>query len=164
MNASGVRIGNETLTYIGADKHIRPLRDQIIVEPLPWKPSSTIEVVTHAKPLRGRVLAVGPGCYPKRYNGPKGVRTKSWDAKCFRPTDVKVGDIVELGGLEIGGYLHQTVNWGGKEVVVCREEDVAGIVSAPCPDCGYMDVHSQFCAALDREASETGHACTASAR
>jgi hypothetical protein len=38
---------------------------------------------------------------------------------------VKVGDIVELGGLEIGGYLHCTIMWGLKEVVVCREEDVA---------------------------------------
>lgn len=128
MSSSGVRIGNETLTYIAADKRIRPLRDQIIVEPLPWEPSSVIEVVTRSKPLRGVVRAVGPGCHPMRYNGPKGRRTKSWRAKCFRPCDVKVGDIVELGGLELGGYLHMSINWGGKEMVVCREEDVAGIV------------------------------------
>lgn len=127
LDSPGVRVGNETLTFVPAHKHIRPLRDQIIVEPLPWEPSKTIAVVTHAKPLRGIVRAVGPGTYPKRYNGPKGKRTKSWDAKCFRPCDVQVGDVVELGGLEIGGYLHTTINWGGKEVIMCREEDIAGI-------------------------------------
>lgn len=122
----GTRIGNETTTIIPADAKIRPLRDQIIVEPLDWQPSKIILVAgTHTKPLRGIVRAVGPGVYPKRYNGRKGRRTKSWDAKCFRPTDVKVGDVVELGGLEIGGYLHQTIIWGTTEMVVCREEDVA---------------------------------------
>jgi co-chaperonin GroES (HSP10) len=55
------------------------------------------------------------------------VRTKSWDSKAFRPCDVKVGDIVHLAGLEIGGYLHTTIRWGHKTVVVCREEDIAGI-------------------------------------
>lgn len=122
----GTRIGNETCTIIPADAKIRPLRDQIIVEPLDWQPSKIILVAgTHTKPLRGIVRAVGPGRYPIRYNGRKGQRTKSWDAKCFRPTDVKVGDTVELGGLEIGGYLHQTIIWGTTEMVVCREEDVA---------------------------------------
>jgi hypothetical protein len=38
---------------------------------------------------------------------------------------VKRGDIVELGGLEIGGYLFATVRWGAKEVVIAREADVA---------------------------------------
>lgn len=125
MSDRGVRIGNETLTEIPADAQIRPLRDQIIVEPLEWQPSKIVLVAYQGKPLRGIVRAVGPGRYPIRYNGPKGRRSKSWDAKCFRPTDVKVGDVVELGGLEIRGYLHQTIRWGGKEMVVCREEDVA---------------------------------------
>ena len=120
----GTRIGNETLTTVPASAHIRPLRDQIIVEPLPYEPSKVIEVVYRGKALRGIVRAVGPGCYPKRYDGPKGKRTKTWDAKCFRPCDVKVGQMVELGGIEIGGYLHQTIFWGGKEMVVCREEDI----------------------------------------
>lgn len=124
----GVRVGNETTTCIQANENIRPLRDQIIVEPLAWEPSKIIDVVYRGKPLRGVVRAVGPGVYPKRYNGPKGKRTKSWDAKCFRPTDVKIGDIVELGGLELRGYLHTTILWGTKEMVLCREEDVCGVV------------------------------------
>jgi co-chaperonin GroES (HSP10) len=121
----GVRLGNETLTTVRADERIRPLRDQIVVEPLDWEPSKIISVAYWGKPLRGIVRAVGPGTYPKKYDGRKGQRTKMWDAKHFRPCDVKVGDIVELGGLEIGGYLHSTFWWGSIEMVLCREEDVA---------------------------------------
>jgi co-chaperonin GroES (HSP10) len=131
MEGTGVRIGNETNTFVAAEAHIRPLRDQIIVEPLDWKPSKIILIAgDKRKPLRGIVRAVGPGIYPKQYDGPKGRRTKSWDSKHFRPCDVKVGDTVELGGLEIGGYLFQTFMWGHTEMVICREADVAVIVES----------------------------------
>jgi len=126
--ASGHRVGNETNDIVPADAILRPLRDQIIVEPLEWKPSKTLEVVYHGKPLRGIIRAVGPGVYPKRYNGPKGLRTKTWESKAFRPCDVKVGDEVELGGLELKGYLFQTFIWGTKTMVICREADVTGVV------------------------------------
>jgi co-chaperonin GroES (HSP10) len=121
----GVRVGNESITCVPAEAHIRPLRDQIIVEPLDWKPSSIIEVVYTGKPLRGIVRAVGPGRYPKKYDGPKGKRTKTWDSKSYLPTELKVGDVIELGGLEIRGYLFQTIRWGSKEMIVCQEADVA---------------------------------------
>jgi co-chaperonin GroES (HSP10) len=124
----GVRVENNLNAYVPEDHLIRPLRDQIVVEPLPWRPSKIIEVVSDSKPLRGIVRAVGPGIYPKRYDGRKGARMRSWDAKRFRPCDVKVGDIVELGGLELKGYLHNTFLWGSKQMVMCREEDIAGIV------------------------------------
>jgi hypothetical protein len=124
----GTRIGNETLARIPAQARIRCLRDQIVVEPLDWEPSKIIAVAYFGKPLRGTVRAAGPGRYPIRYDGPKGKRTKRWDAKCFRPCDVKVGDIVELGGLELGGYLHSTFWWGTTEMVMCREEDVAIVI------------------------------------
>jgi co-chaperonin GroES (HSP10) len=127
ISERGVRLGNEMLEFVPASTKIRPMRDHIVVEPLP---ANDVLIIDVWKPIRGKVLAVGPGCYPKRYNGPKGKRTKSWDSKSLRPCDVKVGDIVELGGKEIGGYLHCTIRWGTKEVIVCREEDVAGIVSA----------------------------------
>lgn len=119
----GVRMGNELLEFVKKSERIRPLRDHIVVEPLPIE--RTIMLDSIWKPTRGKVLAVGPGCYPKKYDGDKGKRTKTWDSKAFRPCDVKVGDVVELGGRELGGYLHQTIRWGAKEVVVCREEDVA---------------------------------------
>lgn len=126
MNAVsyGQRIGNETLTFVKADERIRPLRDQIIIEPLEMDHGTSLAVVYHGKPLRGIVRAVGPGHYPRRYNGPKGRRSKSWDAKCFQPCDVKVGDTVDLGGGEIGGYLFMQIKWGDKDMVVCREADV----------------------------------------
>lgn len=124
----GHRIANDLNAYVPEDCQIRPMRNNIIVEPLPWKPSSIIEVVTESKPLRGKVLAVGPGCYEKKYNGPKGARSKAWDSKHFTPTQVKVNDIVELGGLELKGYLFNTLLWGTKQVLICSEQDICGII------------------------------------
>jgi len=123
----GRRVGNESFDSIAASAKVRPLRDQIILEPIPWPFSDIIEVVYTGRPLRGKVRAIGPGCYEKRYNGPKGQRSKSWDSKQFRPCDVKVGDVVQIGGLSLEGYLFPTFRWGDKEMVVCRENDVTGV-------------------------------------
>jgi len=136
LKVFGARIGNETRTFIPATQTIRPLRDHMVIEPLDWKPSDILEVIYRGRPLRGIVKAIGPGCYPKKYDHPsKAKRKKVWDSLVFRPTEVKVGDVVELGGLEIRGYLFETdcgiINWGGIDHIVCREEDVAGIVEEP---------------------------------
>jgi len=125
--SQGVRLGNETFDAISANAKVRPLRDQIIIEPIPWPFSDIIEVIYTGRALRGKVRAVGPGVYEKKYNGPKGKRSQSWESKHLRPCDVKVGDIVQLGGLGIGGYLFQTFRWGNKEMVIARENDVTGI-------------------------------------
>lgn len=109
---------------------VRLLRDQMLVEPMETVWSAIIDVILITKPMRGIVKAVGPGHYPKKYNGPRGKRTKSWDSKIFQPTECKVGDIVELGGLQHGGYSFQTVYWGDKLHLICREADVVGIVEA----------------------------------
>lgn len=130
MDSPGKRVGNECWDAIPEEATVRPLRDQIIVEPISWPFSDTIEVVYTGRPLRGKVRAVGPGIYPKLYDAPKGRRTKSWDSRSFRPCDVKVGDTVQLGGLELNGYLFQTFRWGNKEMVICREQDITGIESA----------------------------------
>ena len=132
-DSPGVRVGNETHSVVQAEENIRPLRDVIILEVLDFKPSKTIEVVYQGKPLRGRIRAIGRGTYPKVYDGRKGVRTKSWDSKHFRPTELKVGEEVELGGLELSGYLFQTFLWGSMTCVICREEDVAVVISADEP-------------------------------
>lgn len=124
----GVRVGNELLAFIGHNERIRPLRDRIVIEPLPIDHGTSLEYAYQGRPTRGRILAVGPGRYPIKYNGPKGRRTKSWDSKHFRPCDLKVGDIVDIGGLELGGYLFPRVLWGDKDVVICREEDVCLVV------------------------------------
>jgi co-chaperonin GroES (HSP10) len=126
---TGARIAQDLLAFVKADERIRPLRDQIVLEPLDWEPSKTLTVAYRGKALRGKVRAVGPGRYLLKYDGPKGRRTKSWLSSLFRPTEVKVGDVVELGGLEIGGYLFPTIRWGDKDVVLCREGDVTGIVA-----------------------------------
>jgi hypothetical protein len=128
----GVRIGNEAFDTLSASAKVHPLRNQLILEPLPWPFSKTIEVVYQGRPIRGKVLAAGPGKYPKIYNGPKGKRSKSWDSKHFRPCDVKVGDIVQLNNITeadgtIDGMLFPTFRWGSKECVVCTEDDVAGV-------------------------------------
>jgi co-chaperonin GroES (HSP10) len=115
-------------TEIPGDCKIKPLRDQMIVEPMETVYSAIIDVIHITKPMRGIVKAIGPGHYPKKYNGRKGQRTKSWDSKHFQPTGCKVGDIVELGGLQYGGYSFQTVYWGDKLHIICREADVVGIV------------------------------------
>lgn len=93
--------------------------------------SRYIHVDTRERPVKGTVLAVGPGCYPKRYDHPeKHKRTKMWDSTRFRPTEVKVGDKVELGGAAHGGYAFEQVYWGDKLCILCREEDVAVVREA----------------------------------
>lgn len=123
--APGFRIGNEVLAFVKSGQRIRPLRDHLVVEVLPVDSN----ILVHCwKPIRGRVLAAGKGHYPKQYDGRKGKRTKSWDSKAFLPCDVKVGDMVEIGGKEIGGYLNFIFRWGEKECMLVREADVALIV------------------------------------
>lgn len=128
---SGAELSFKDRTDIPADVKIRCLRDQMIVEPLETVYSAIIEVIHEHKPMRGKVKAIGPGHYPLKYNAPKygsKPRTKSWESKEFQPTECKVGDIVELGGLQYGGYSFQTFYWGDRLHLCCREADVVGIV------------------------------------
>jgi hypothetical protein len=121
-------------TYVPAECKIRCLRDQIIVEPLDVPHSNVLAIVEHTKPVRGVVKAVGPGHYPKRYDHPdKHKRSKMWESKTFRPIEVQVGDVVELGGIEFGGYSFQTFLWGDKIHLICREADVSLIDEGAAP-------------------------------
>jgi co-chaperonin GroES (HSP10) len=122
-------------TDVPGDYKIRPLRDQIIVEPLNVVLSHTIIVKENTKPLRGIVKAVGPGHYPMRYNADKGPeRTKMWKSEVFQPTEVKVGDVIELGGYDFRGYTFPSIYWGGKLHIICREADVSGILDGVTAD------------------------------
>ena len=124
MRSSGVKLERRATDVITGK--VRPLRDHILVKAEDWKPSKTIQIAgNHRKALRGTVVAVGPGCYPKRYNAN---RSKMWDSRAFRATEVKVGDTVELGGLEIGGYSFPELIIDNELHVMAREEDVTGIV------------------------------------
>lgn len=133
MNAVnyGTRVGNELLTWIRADEQIRPLRDQIFIEPLPLDLNSSLEVIYRGKPVRGIIRAAGPGLYTFKYldslgnpTHKRGDRKTRVLSKHFRPCDVKVGDVVDIGGLDIGGYLFPLIRWGAMDLVICREEDV----------------------------------------
>ena len=93
--------------------NLKPLHDRIIVK------AATAEAVTASglylpdsaqeKPMRGEVLAVGPG--------------KRLDSGTLAPIDVKVGDVVlygKYGGTEV------TVD--GQDFVILRADDVLGIL------------------------------------
>lgn len=141
-------------TVIPEDAAIRPLHDQIVVEPLPVEHSKILAVVENTKPLRGIVKAVGPGHYPMRYDHPdKHRRTKMWRSSRFQPTQVKVGDIVELGSIRedngrITGYNFQQFLWGTKLHIMCREADVSGIVvQEPAQPAGEQPLEAQEAAA-----------------
>lgn len=131
-------LSQSSRTFIQSNENIRPLRDQIIVEPLDVDHGVSFAVIEHTKALRGIVKAVGPGHYPKRYDHPdKHRRSKMWDSKHFQRTEVKVGDIVELGGYGLDdrggmhkGYNFQQFMWGGVMHVACREADICGILEA----------------------------------
>ena len=64
----GGRLHNETLTFIPADTVLRPMRDQMIVEPLDVIHSRILILPPQQKLLRAQVLAIGPGHYPNKYD------------------------------------------------------------------------------------------------
>lgn len=125
MEQSGVRLESQRHEIITSEG-FRPLRDYLLVKPLPWTPSRTIQIARDTRrTLRGTVIKAGPGIYPKRYNR---ARSKSWESKAFRPTEAKVGDTIELGGLHIDGYEWPKVIYNGEFHIICRDEDICGIV------------------------------------
>jgi co-chaperonin GroES (HSP10) len=110
---------------------LRMLSDRILLKPLDWKPSEIIDVVRHGRPLSGVVVAIGPGHHPiKRKNGPKGKNSLMDYSRHFRPTEVCVGDTVELGGLNVfdgKGYQFAEVMVNGELHIICQERDVAAV-------------------------------------
>ena len=120
-------------SVIKSVNNVRLLGDRILVRPLKWQPSKILEVVRFGRPLRGEVMAVGPGHHPLKYRrGPKGPKQFMDYSRHFRPTEVKVGDIVELGGLNVFdgvGYKFSEVLVGVETMIVCSERDVAGVLA-----------------------------------
>lgn len=108
---------------------LRLIGDRLLVKPLKWEPSKVLEVVRYGRPLRGEVIAVGPGANQKKYKpGPGGPKSFMDYSKRFRPTDIKVGEIVELGGLNIfdgQGYQFPEVIYNGEKHLICNENDIA---------------------------------------
>jgi hypothetical protein len=123
----GKRLHDKAYNAILPTESIRPLRDQLILEVLPLKLSETI-VAEWKGCVRGRVAAIGPGIAPNlHYRGTKD--GKPWRAikqsKVFRPTEVAVGDIVQVGGMELGEYLFPHLQINGLDHIICTEKDVA---------------------------------------
>ncbi len=85
---------------------IRPLRDFLMVEPLPDPLSPTLQVIHHERTAYAVVRAAGPGKYDKHGK--------------LTPTQVKVGDKVRFGKFAFPKIEDK--------YLLIQEADVAGIV------------------------------------
>lgn len=92
---------------------IRPLHDRIVVRRMEEERTTAGGIVipdnAAEKPMRGAVVAVGPGNILK--NGD------------VRALAVKIGDVVLFGK-----YSGTEVKIDGQEFVVMREDDVMGVI------------------------------------
>lgn len=112
-----------------AGTKLRLLRDRLLLRPLDWEPSRIISVIRSGRPVRGVVEAVGPGRIYRRYRPhPTDPNKRQFiETKHFIPTEVRPGDVVELGGLNIfdgRGYNFPQVIIGTTRYVICQEQDV----------------------------------------
>jgi co-chaperonin GroES (HSP10) len=123
---SGVRVHDKSLNFVTGN--IRPLKDWVIIKPLPIPFSDTIETNWRGEAVRGKVIAVGPGKYCNIHTRGKkdGKDFRSVrQSKQFRPCDVKIGQTVQLGGIEIQGYLWTHLQIDGEDHIICMEADIA---------------------------------------
>src|SRR6187399_565535 len=113
---------------------IRLLEDRMLLRSLEWDASKIIIAIRHGRPVRGEVMAIGKGHYPIIYRegrdaqGNWSKRAKMARSNHFRPTEVKVGDIVELGGLNAfdgAGFKFDEILYNGEKCLLCTERDVA---------------------------------------
>lgn len=92
--------------------NLRPLHDRVIIKRLEEERKSPGGIVipdsATEKPIKGEVLAVGPG--------------KTTDDGKTQALDVKVGDQVLFGK-----YSGTEVKVNGEEVVVMREDDIMAV-------------------------------------
>jgi len=95
--------------------NIRPLQDRVIVKRMEEESTSAGGIVlpdsATEKPIRGEVLAVGPG--------------KILDSGDKRPLDINVGDTVLFGK-----YSGTEIKIDDEELLVMREEDIMGVIEA----------------------------------
>jgi hypothetical protein len=117
---------------------MRMTEDRLLVKPLDWSgedvhgTGTQLIVVRDGRPVRGEVVAAGPGIYPivRREKSPDGRNTKITRSKHFRPTQVKPGDKIEVGGLNVydgKGYQFPQVVYNGEPHFICTERDVSGV-------------------------------------
>ena len=127
MNA---RVERRTYDSLAATETLRPLRDRILGRVLPLKLSQTIIADWKGSAVRCEIIAAGPGRYPNviRSGTKDGKSYRTVDtASTFRATEVKVGMIVHLGGMELDGYIWPRVYINHEEHVIFQEDDIAGV-------------------------------------
>jgi chaperonin GroES len=92
----------------------RPLHDRVVVEPLEHEETTAGGIIVpdtaKEKPMRGKVLAIGPG-------------TRGEDGT-LQPLDVKKGDTVLYGK-----YSGTEVKIDDKEALIMRESDIMGVLA-----------------------------------
>lgn len=99
---------------------LKPLHDRIIVEAAAKEEKTSGGIIlpdaAQEKPLRGTVLAVGPG--------------KRLDSGALAPVDVNEGDTIIYGK-----YAGTEVTVDGKDYIILRAEDILAVLgdAAPAP-------------------------------
>jgi hypothetical protein len=134
----GVKMTDENITFIPAHFTLKPLRDQIIIEPLDVVHSRILIVRSDSSTLiRGKVVAAGPGHYPNYYldkqgrrNPPRHERAQICAGTTFVPMPVSIGDIVHLDGRNTGKSAFDAFYHGDRYCIHARAEDIAGIEEA----------------------------------
>jgi co-chaperonin GroES (HSP10) len=132
---SGVTL-DQPCEILPAGTKLRLLRDRILVRPLDWEPSKIISVVRQGRPLRGEIVAVGPGRFYRRYKRhPTNPQMRQYtESKHFIRCEVQVGDVVEFGGLNVFdglGYSFPQVMIGTERFLIAQEQDVAFVHEKP---------------------------------
>jgi chaperonin GroES len=93
--------------------NLKPLHDRIIIEAAAKEEKTASGILlpdsAQEKPLKGTVLAVGPG--------------KRLDSGQLAPVDVKTGDVVLYGK-----YSGTEVTVGGKDYIILRADDVLAVM------------------------------------
>ncbi|MBS1705036.1 MAG: co-chaperone GroES [Armatimonadetes bacterium] len=101
--------------------NLKPLHDRIIVEAAPKEETTAGGIIlpdtAQEKPLRGTVLAVGPG--------------KRLDSGQLAPVDVNQGDVVLYGK-----YSGTEVTVGGKDYIILRADDVLAVLEGALAGAG----------------------------
>ena len=95
--------------------NIRPLHDRVVIKRLEEERTTAGGIVipdsAAEKPMRGEVVAIGPG--------------KMLDNGSVIPLGVKKGDTILFGK-----YSGTEVKVEGNELVVMREDDIMGVIEA----------------------------------
>lgn len=93
---------------------LQPLHDRVIVEAAPKEETTASGIIlpdsAQEKPLRGTVLAVGPG--------------KTLDSGQVAKIDVSEGDVVLYGK-----YAGTEVTVGGKDYIILRADDILAVLN-----------------------------------